>query len=94
MAVRAAHDPAQFHDVFFADFVSDPIATVREVYARFGLTLSPEAEQRMRAWQGGNPDGAQARPRRAGDRTGIPRATVLERFATYMRHFDLEPESP
>jgi hypothetical protein len=92
MAVRAAHDPAQFHDVLFADFVADPIATVRGVYARFGLTLSPDAERRMRAWQGGNPDGAQARPRRVGDDASIPRAAVLDRFAAYMRHFDLRPE--
>jgi hypothetical protein len=93
IAVRAAHDPAQFHDVFFADFVADPIRAVRGIYERFGLTLSADAEARMRAWQGGDPDGAQARPRRAAADLGIPRAAVLDRFAAYMRHFDLAPES-
>ena len=93
IAVRAVHDPAQFHDVFFADFVADPMRVVRGIYERFGLTLSPDAERRMRAWQGGDSDGAHARPRRAGDDAGIPRAVVLDRFASYMRHFDLEPES-
>lgn len=93
MAVRAAHDPAQFHDVYFRDFIADPITAVRGIYDRFDLTLSAEAERRMRAWQGGDPDGAHARPRRAADDLGIPRAAVLDRFAAYLRHFDLRPEA-
>lgn len=91
LAVRAKHDPAQFHDVFFRDFVADPIATVRTIYDRFGLVLSEEAERRMRAWQGGNPDGGK-RPPRVWEDVELPRAAVLERFATYMRHFDLAAE--
>jgi hypothetical protein len=78
---------------FFGDFVADPIRVVRGVYERFGLSLTPDAEQRMRAWQGGDPDGAHGRPRRTGDDAGVPRAAVLDRFAAYMRHFDLRPES-
>jgi hypothetical protein len=89
---RARRDAAQFHDVFFRDFVADPIAAVRAIYDRFGLVLTDEAEARMRAWQGGDPDGAHAKPRRASDDLGIPRAAVLDRFAAYMRHFDLRPE--
>jgi hypothetical protein len=95
IAVRTRHDAAQFHDVYFRDFVADPIGAVRGIYARFGLELSAAAEGRMRAWQGGDPDGAQARPRRAAEDEdlGMPRAAVLDRFAGYMRHFDLRPES-
>lgn len=95
LAVRAEHDPAQFHDVFFPDFVADPIGVIRGIYARFGLELSADAEHRMRTWQGGDPDGAHARPRRAAEDEdlGMPRAAVLERFGGYMRHFGLRPES-
>jgi hypothetical protein len=95
IAVRTRHDAAQFHDVYFRGFVADPIGAVRGIYARFGLELSAAAEGRMRAWQGGDPDGAQARPRRAAEDEdlGMPRAAVLDRFAGYMRHFDLRPES-
>lgn len=92
MAVRAAHEPAQFHDVFFQDFVADPIRAVRTIYARFGMTLSAEAEARMRAWQGGDPDGAHAKPRRAADDLGIPAELIRERFAAYLRHFDLRED--
>ena len=58
IAVRAAHDPAQFHDVFFARLRrrSDRASCAASTSAS-GSTLSPEAERRMRAWQGGDPDG-------------------------------------
>ncbi|MCC6847350.1 MAG: aminotransferase class III-fold pyridoxal phosphate-dependent enzyme [Deltaproteobacteria bacterium] len=98
MATRARHDPVQFHDVFFPDFVADPIASVRAIYGRFGMVLSAEAEARMRAWQGGDPDGAQARPRRVDDGLGLPPARVRERFAAYIGHFglatDARPRAP
>ncbi len=92
IAVRARLDPAQLHDVFFRDFVADPIGSVRTIYERFGLVLTEEAEQRMRTWQSGDPDGAGKRPRRVVDDADLPRAAVLDRFAAYMRHFDLAAE--
>lgn len=94
LAVRARHDPAQFHDVFFRDFVADPIASIREIYGRFDLTLSHDAETRMRAWQGGDPDGAHAKPRRADPTLGIPPERIRERFATYLTRFDLAEGEP
>jgi hypothetical protein len=46
-AERAKHDPAQFFDVDYDDFVSDPLGTVDGVYAHFGLHLSDEARAAM-----------------------------------------------
>ncbi len=94
LAVRDAHDPAQFHDVFFEDFVADPIGAVRGIYDRFGLVLSAEAEARMRAWRGGDPEGAAARPRRDDARLALPAERIRERFATYLRRFDLRGRGP
>jgi hypothetical protein len=85
LAVRAAHPAARFHDVFFGDFVADPIATIRRLYARIGLELGAEAERRMRAW-------SSSRPRGGRESLGIPPAVIHERFATYMQHFDIRPE--
>ena len=91
IAVRARHDPARFLDVMFDELVADPIATVRRVYERFGLELGADAERRMRAWQAGTVEGTRAgRPPRA--ELGLDDARVHERFAAYMRHFDLVPE--
>ena len=56
-ACRARHDQARFFDVYYDDFVADPLGTVESVYGRFGLTLTGAAADAMRAVQ------ADGRPR-------------------------------
>lgn len=91
IAVRARHDPAQFHDVEFDELVADPIGVVRRIYDRFALELTADAEQCMRAWQATTVEGKRdGRPARAD--LGLGDERVRERFAAYMRHFDLAPE--
>ena len=46
--MRARHDPAQFHDVFFRDFVADPVATIGGFYDFAGVPFTPETEKTMR----------------------------------------------
>jgi hypothetical protein len=46
---RARHDPAQFFDVGYAEFVADPVGTVEAVYAHFGLALTGPARAAMLA---------------------------------------------
>jgi Sulfotransferase family len=47
-AARAAHNPAQFCDVAYDEFVADPLGTVEAIYAYFGLSLSGPAAGAMR----------------------------------------------
>jgi hypothetical protein len=49
VAARARHDPAQFIDVSYEDFVADPLGTAQSIYTRFGLPLTPEARTAMQA---------------------------------------------
>jgi hypothetical protein len=46
-AARANHDPAQFYDVDYKDFIADPIGTVENIYKYFGLALTDPALQAM-----------------------------------------------
>ena len=46
-AVRAQHDPAQFYDVDYKDFVADPIGTVEGIYRYFGIELTEPAQLAM-----------------------------------------------
>ncbi|MFN8544119.1 MAG: sulfotransferase [Candidatus Binatia bacterium] len=92
IAVRREHDPAQFFDLHFHDFVGDPIGSVRRIYDRFDLTLSAEGERRLRAWQQAHPEGKHGRHQHSMDDVGLTRDQILDRFAAYMRHFDLAPE--
>ena len=51
--LAARRDPAvadRIVDVGHRQIVGAPLDTVRAIYARFGLALSPDAEARMRGW--------------------------------------------
>ena len=48
-AARARYDQAQFLDVDYADFTSDPIGTVEAIYAHFGLPYSDATADAVRA---------------------------------------------
>ncbi|MBI4516962.1 MAG: sulfotransferase [Deltaproteobacteria bacterium] len=91
IAVRREHHPSQFFDLYFHEFVADPIGSVRRIYERFGLSLSAAAEERMRQWQQSTPEGKHGK-RHTMEDVGITRAEVLDRFAAYMKYFDLKPE--
>lgn len=46
---RARYNPAQFIDVDFRDFRTDPLGTMEDIYRTFGLDLTDEASAAMRA---------------------------------------------
>ncbi|MDQ2722939.1 MAG: sulfotransferase [Actinomycetota bacterium] len=48
-AARARHNPAQFCDVSYADFIADPLSTVESIYTHFGLPMTEGARASMRA---------------------------------------------
>ncbi|GAA4724783.1 sulfotransferase family protein [Phytohabitans rumicis] len=45
--VRASHDPAQFVDVQYEEFVADPLGTVERIYARLDTPMSAPAREAM-----------------------------------------------
>lgn len=85
---RARHDPARFADVYYDDFVADPLGSVAAIYDRFGLTPSPEAERAMAALHTESTSGA-ARPshRYTLDDFGLTADQVDERFGEYRTEF-------
>ncbi|MEU2254804.1 sulfotransferase family protein [Nocardia xishanensis] len=84
LADRKRHNADQFIDVYYDDFVTDPIDTVRSVYRHFGLPLSAEAEAAMAALHAESTTGA-ARPshRYTLDDFGLTADQVDERFGEY-----------
>ncbi|WP_431972361.1 sulfotransferase family protein [Nocardia sp. bgisy134] len=81
---RKRHNADQFVDVYYDDFVADPIDTVRSVYRHFGLPLSADAEAAMAALHAESTTGA-ARPSHQYtlDDFGLTVDQVDERFGEY-----------
>ncbi|BBY45540.1 sulfotransferase [Mycolicibacterium celeriflavum] len=45
--VRAEHDPAQFYDLDYFEFVKDPVRAVQDVYRHFGIDFTDDARAAM-----------------------------------------------
>lgn len=78
---RARHNPAQFIDVDYHDFVADPLGTVEGIYTTFGLPLTSAAQGAMEAMHEESHNG----PRRPShkytlEEFGLTAAEVEERF--------------
>jgi hypothetical protein len=94
MAARASGllPPSQVLDVQFHDLVRDEIATVRRIYSHFGLTLSPDAEARMRAFLAANPPEKHGAHRYALAAAGLDQATERRRYVAYEARFGIPRE--
>jgi hypothetical protein len=79
-------------DVQFRDFLGDPLRTVREIYRRLGLELTPESEQRMRAFLLANPQDKHGLHRYSFADTALDAGAWRERARRYQQHFDVPSE--
>ncbi len=81
-SVRARENPAQFCDVDYADLARDPIGTVENIYAHFGIEFTPEARAAIVATDDESKQGARA-PKHTYSLAdyGLTEDQVKERFA-------------
>jgi hypothetical protein len=70
-------------DVLFDDLVKDPIATVRNIYDRFGYQYSPEMEAGMKRWLAENPQGKHGAHKYDLEQFGLNNAMIDEIFRDY-----------
>ena len=86
--VRQAHDD-QIIDVVHGDFHRDPMAVIARIYDKFGLTLSPEAEAKMRQRADDRPEMAHGAHTYEATDFGMSEDEILERFGDYPGRFGL-----
>ncbi|HXQ22730.1 MAG TPA: sulfotransferase [Candidatus Acidoferrales bacterium] len=84
---------AAFVDVFMDDLVARPLETMANVYDRFGLPFTGEAEQGMRAWLAVNPQHKHGAPRYTLAEFGLGLDEVRAAFREYVQHFDVRLEA-
>lgn len=79
--------------VHYLDLVSDPVATVEQVYQHFGMELRPAAAQAMGRFVAEKPNGGYGRHRYHFEDHGLDPDAEREKFRPYMLHFGIEPEA-
>ena len=96
-AVAAHHDQVfprqQVVDLHFTQFVADPLGQIARLYDEIGRELTPDTEQRMKAFLAAHPgDGGGGGTRYSFHDTGLVEGEVRERTKTYVETFDVELE--
>jgi hypothetical protein len=84
--------PERIVDVHFSAFMADPFTTIRELYGKLGLELTPEAEARMRAFLAANPQDKHGRHSYSFADTGLDEGEWRERSRRYQQYFDVRSE--
>jgi hypothetical protein len=94
MAVRERGlvPPAQVFDLQFRDFLRDEIAMVHRIYTHFGMTLSREAEARMRRFLVDNRADKHGRHTYSLALGGLDEATERARYAAYQARYEIPSE--
>jgi hypothetical protein len=88
MAVRRQH-PDRYVDVYFSDFATRPMETIRSIYARCGLTLSDGAAAAMQRWLAENPQHKHGEHKYSLEGTGVSEDDIRRRFAAYIELYRL-----
>ena len=91
--------PASFcTDVAYTDLVKDPLSIVRQIYARLGERLTPEAESRMVRFLKENPQAKWGRHIYSAATFGLATDAIEDEFRFYTERFDMasrsEPVAP
>lgn len=89
MAVRADVGEERFLDLWFRDTVSDPLAEIHRVYDFIGMSLTPEAEAEMRAWQDFNRRELRPLHEYTLEQFGFTEDSLAQQFAEYRERFIL-----
>jgi hypothetical protein len=83
--VRLAPDRA-LH-LKFRDFVRGPFDSIAAIYSHFGLTLSPDASERIRRFAAERPDGGYGRHRTRLDEYGLDGQAKRRGYQDYAAYF-------
>jgi hypothetical protein len=78
-------------DVQFADFMNDPWTTIKDIYAKLGRELQPDAEQKMRDFLAAHP-GDGGRGRYTWSDTGLDAGEVRDRVRAYQDRYAVPTE--
>ena len=96
-AVAARRDgtvpDGQAVDVFFGEFLADPMAVVHTIYERLGIELTAEADGAMHKFLAENPKEKHGGHRYSFADTGLDAATLRERTRSYQEFFNVPDEA-
>ncbi|MET0239161.1 MAG: sulfotransferase [Sphingobium sp.] len=92
MDYREKHGEDSIADVHYAELLTNPIETMRSLYAILGDDFTPEAEQAMRDWLADNPQGKFGRHEYKLAQYGLTLEGLEKGFERYLSRYDVARE--
>jgi hypothetical protein len=89
---RRGAAPEQFCDVRYADLMRAPVETLARIYAHFGLALSRDVGERVRAYLAAKPRGKHGAHRYSFDQLGHDASAERARFRGYQERYGVPSE--
>jgi len=93
MKVRDTANNAQFYDVYFHDFIQNPIGTVRQIYDYFNYEFTDTFDNNLKTWLNNNPRHKHGVHRYSLEQFQLKPEKVKEKFANYYDRFDIKMEN-
>jgi hypothetical protein len=91
IAYEEKHGAGSIHHVQYRDLMTDPMAEMRKIYARFDEPLSAAAEAEMQAMLTANPKGKHGRHDYRLEDYGLTAEGVQAHLADYIERFAIKP---
>ena len=83
--IRKQYPDSQFADVYFEDYVVDPVSQMEKAYRHLDIEWTPEAEQGMTAWHRDHPQHKHGRHTHGEvEQRAYSRGQIQERFSAYI----------
>ena len=83
--VRKQFPDSQFADVYFEDYVIDPVAQMEKAYKKLGIEWTQEAQQGVTAWHDDHPQHKHGTHKHGdGKELAYSRGQIQERFSQYI----------
>jgi len=79
-------------DLHYAELMSNPIETIRKLYAGLGDEFTPEAEAAMQAWIDDNPQGKFGKHEYNLEKYGLSKQGLESVFERYLSEYDVARE--
>jgi hypothetical protein len=80
-------NPGKVYDVYFRDFVGDPIGTIRGIYNHFDLVWAEDFDQLLEQYNQDNPKNKFGQHNYASEDFGTTDEAILKKFETYCEMF-------
>lgn len=92
MDFRDRHGEDSMVDVHYSELLSDPIGSMRRLYADLGDDFTPEAEAAMQTWLDENPQGKFGKHEYKLDQYGLSVEQLKAGFERYLSRYDVARE--